>query len=72
MRPECGNYIVRVENRSPSDIWLKPCTVIGTVSEVDQVMEKLQFDVIETESEVVVDRVTIHPPRNQVKSDTIL
>lgn len=51
---------------------MKPCTVIGTVSEVDQVMEKLQFDVIETESEVVVDRVTIHPPRNQVKSDTIL
>ncbi len=67
VRLECGNYIDRVENRSPLDIWLKPCTVIRIVSEEDHVMEKLQFDVTQTEY-VVVDRVTIHQPRNQVNS----
>lgn len=71
VRPECGSYIVRVENRSPSDMWLKPRTVIGTVSEVDQVMENLQLDVTETENEVVVERFTTHPPAPQVKTDSI-
>ena len=68
-RPECSSYIVRVVNRSPSDMWLKPHTVIGKVSDVAEVREKLQIDVTETESEVVVESVFTTAPAPKVSTE---
>ncbi len=73
VKPADGSYKVRVVNTSPSDLWLKPHSVIGRVSEVDSVDKDSPVDFRQlSKDEVVVELRPYHSPQSQVENNLII